>query len=302
MKTNPLVSIIMNCFNGEKYLEEAISSIRNQIYTNWEIIFWDNCSTDKSAKIFKKYSDKRFKYYLATKHTGISEAKNFAIEKSSGELIAFLDVDDMWTSNKLYLQIPLFADASVGAAYSNFWLIKNNEKKKKIFSKRRLAEGYIYDKIINNYNVGLVTTILRKDFYNLLKENFDKKYSIIADFDLILKFAKKYKFCCVQEPLAYYRLHTDNYSIINKNNEISELELWLSENTLVVGKEVSKKIQNRIDIKKFIQSKIKGDLVTCLKLIPKMEKKITLIKMLTIFLVPRFILTKISWFYQMPRN
>ena len=53
--TNPLVSIIINCFNGEKYLKETIQSIYNQTYENWEIIFWDNLSTDNSKKIAKSF-------------------------------------------------------------------------------------------------------------------------------------------------------------------------------------------------------------------------------------------------------
>ena len=53
-KNNPLVSIIMNCFNGEKYLKESLTSIINQSYTNWELIFWDNKSTDQSSQIIKK--------------------------------------------------------------------------------------------------------------------------------------------------------------------------------------------------------------------------------------------------------
>ena len=65
MSTEPLVSIIINCFNGEKYLRNAIDSVIEQTYKNWEIIFWDNQSTDKSAEIFKSYKDKRFKYFCA---------------------------------------------------------------------------------------------------------------------------------------------------------------------------------------------------------------------------------------------
>ena len=65
MKNQPLVSVIMNCYNGEEYLSHAINSVLNQTYKNWEIIFWDNQSTDKSAEIFKAYNDKRLKYYSA---------------------------------------------------------------------------------------------------------------------------------------------------------------------------------------------------------------------------------------------
>ena len=64
---DPLVSVLMNCFNGEKYLREAINSVYTQTYKNWEIIFWDNKSKDKSAEIFKSYKDKRLKYYFRKK-------------------------------------------------------------------------------------------------------------------------------------------------------------------------------------------------------------------------------------------
>jgi len=60
-KNQPLVSIIINCYNGEKFLNECIKSVLSQSYENWEIIFWDNQSKDESAKVFKSYKDKRLK-------------------------------------------------------------------------------------------------------------------------------------------------------------------------------------------------------------------------------------------------
>ena len=63
----PLVSIIMNCHNGEKYLKKSVSSIINQSYRNWELIFWDNKSSDNSAKILKNFKDKRIKYFYSKK-------------------------------------------------------------------------------------------------------------------------------------------------------------------------------------------------------------------------------------------
>ena len=91
MRSKPLVSVIVNCFNGEKYLSEAIDSVISQNYINWELIFWDNLSTDTSAEIFNKYNDSRLKYFLTEKHTNLSEARALAIEKSQGEIITFLD-------------------------------------------------------------------------------------------------------------------------------------------------------------------------------------------------------------------
>ena len=60
---HPLVSIIMNCHNGEKFLEDSLKSIFNQTYQNWELVFWDNISTDKSSMILKKYKDQRIRYF-----------------------------------------------------------------------------------------------------------------------------------------------------------------------------------------------------------------------------------------------
>ena len=95
-KLRPLVSIIMNCYNGEKFLNESLNSIFSQSYENWELIFWDNISTDDSLNIVKKFSDKRIKHYQSDKFEKLYKARNLAIAKASGEYICFLDVDDIW--------------------------------------------------------------------------------------------------------------------------------------------------------------------------------------------------------------
>ena len=121
MKNPPLVSIIMNCFNGERYLESAINSVINQTYKHWELIFWDNKSSDNSAKILKKFKDKRIRYFYSKNKTVLYKARNLAIKKSKGKFLAFLDVDDMWEKNKLSLQIPEFKNKKIGLVYSNFY-------------------------------------------------------------------------------------------------------------------------------------------------------------------------------------
>ena len=126
-----LVSVIMNCYNGESFLHESIKSVLFQTYENWELIFWDNRSNDKSAEIFKSYNDKRFKYYYTSKHTLLSEARNEAIKRASGEFIAFLDTDDFWEKDKLELQMPLFDDLKVGVVYGNVFCINEKLNKKK---------------------------------------------------------------------------------------------------------------------------------------------------------------------------
>ena len=89
MTKTPLVSIIMNCYNGEKYLTESLNSLLKQTYQNWELIFWDNISSDNSKKIFEKYKDERFKYFLSDRHMVLYGARNLAIKKAKGEFLAF---------------------------------------------------------------------------------------------------------------------------------------------------------------------------------------------------------------------
>ena len=96
---SPLVSVIMNCFNGEKYLRQAIDSIYTQSYKNWEIIFWDNASTDSSSLIAKGYDD-RLKYFHTQKTTPLGLARNLALVKANGKYVSFLDCDDEYLPEK----------------------------------------------------------------------------------------------------------------------------------------------------------------------------------------------------------
>ena len=226
----PLVSIIMNCFNGKQYLEEALKSVLDQTYENWELIFWDNKSEDESSDIFKKFKDNRFKYFLSDRHTTLCKARNLAIEKTKGDFLAFIDTDDMWLPNKLEKQIPLFKDNSVGLVYGNYWLFnKKNIIKKKIFSKQKLEKGKITEWLLKNYRVGILTILIRKKFIENSNEVFNLKYDLSSDFDFVIKFSTDYKFDCVQEPVAIYRQHEKQLSKNSLNQLIEEFRDWFLE-------------------------------------------------------------------------
>ena len=230
MKNQPLVSIIMNCYNGQDYLEQALNSIISQTYKNWELIFWDNKSEDKSVEIFKKYKDKRFKFFSAENHTILYEARNLAIQKTSGELIAFLDTDDYWFSDKLEKQIPLFDNKDIGLVYGNCWLYSKNNffKKKVIFSKKKLPKGMITNSLLKEYKVGLSTLIIKKSFLKNIEKVFDVNYNLLADFKFVIEFSTKYKFDCVQEAVGVYRNHQKQISRIFFDDQVKQLDDWFS--------------------------------------------------------------------------
>jgi|TARA_Y100000310_G_scaffold65022_1_gene60558 glycosyltransferase involved in cell wall biosynthesis len=226
----PLISIIINCFNGDRFLQKALDSVISQTYKNWEIIFWDNQSTDKSAEIFNSYKDVRFKYYKALKHSEILyEAKNYALEKANGEFYAFLDVDDWWLPNKLEKQVPLFKDPKVGIVYGNFWNFFEKKNKTKIFRKNILPTGMILKDLLSNYSVGSPTYMIRKKSLDSLKFHFNNNYHIIGEFDLITRLSVKWKADCVQSPVAHARRHEKSESYLKRNLEIEEMKVLYTE-------------------------------------------------------------------------
>ena len=102
-----LVTVIMNCWNGEKFLREAMDSVVAQTYLNWEIVFWDNASMDNSQEIALSYGNK-VRYFRSERKLSLGEARNQAFSKARGEFIAILDVDDVWLPEKLERQLELF--------------------------------------------------------------------------------------------------------------------------------------------------------------------------------------------------
>ena len=229
-KKKELVSIILNCFNGEKYLKSALLSVVNQSYKNWELIFWDNRSTDKSKNILDSFKNKKIKYFYAKKHTPLYEARNLAINKSKGEYISFIDSDDIWEKNKLKNQIKFFKNKEVGVVYGNLWIFNQKLNKKKVLTNSKLLTGNIGDKIISNYNIGIITSVIRKKLLKSKNLKFDKKYNHIGDFDLFVKLSKICKFEAIQLPVATYRIHGGNLSLKNSSREITELKNWIKKN------------------------------------------------------------------------
>ena len=229
MPESPLVSIIMNCYNGEQYLREALDSVLSQTYQDWELIFWDNQSTDHSKDIFKSHDDERLKYFYAPKHTLLYEARNYAIEKASGEFYAFLDVDDWWIPEKSEKQIPLFNDQNVGLVYGNYWLVDTIKGTKTLKSKEIMPVGYIQDELLKKYIVGMLTIIIRKELISKEEYFFNPLFNIIGDFDMVIRVAGTNKISALQEPIAFFRWHNNNTSKLDSKRWAQELSQWCKE-------------------------------------------------------------------------
>ena len=226
---NPLVSIVINCYNGEKYLRKSIESILDQSYKNLELIFWDNHSTDQSKNIIKSYDDSRIKYFFSQNHTTLYQARNLALKECKGDFVNFLDADDYYLKDKIAKQLLYFKDEKVGVIYSNYYRYYEDIKKKKLLTNKMLPSGNLTQYILEESQISFMTAMVRKKSLDSLEFNFDPKYSIIGDYDLLYRLSFNWDFYYINEPLAVYRIHDENFS---KNSIlfIDELKDWYNKN------------------------------------------------------------------------
>lgn len=294
----PLVSVIMNCFNGERYLRNSIDSVISQTYKNWEIIFWDNQSNDKSAKIFKNYKDDRLKYYCAPSHIEILyRARNYALKKANGEFIAFLDVDDWWLPEKLEKQIPLFDDPNVGLVYGNVWLFFEKTNKKKINRKGNLPTGKILNELLNDYVIGSPTYVIRKKSLESLEYCFNDDFHIIGDFDINIRLAAKWKVQCVQSTVAFATRHDKNLSLLHREKEIHELKVWfkmMKNDQLISSQNNFNKVQLMAYYLEAMQSIMANGFAKSFLTVVKYPFCFNKIKLILALLLPKFLLRKIK--------
>lgn len=227
MTYRPLVSVIMNCHNGERYLFEAINSVINQTYMNWEIIFFDNQSVDGSKRIVENLQDNRIKYYRSSEYLCLGEARNQAINKSKGELIAFLDTDDLWLPSKLEKQIPLFDDQKIGIVICDTIFFKNGIDIRRLYKKNKPKFGYVYRELLANYFISLETAIIRKLALDRMDQWFDSRFEVIEEYDFFIRLSKKWDLGFVDEVLAKWRIHDESWTWTRPDLFPSETKIFI---------------------------------------------------------------------------
>jgi glycosyltransferase involved in cell wall biosynthesis len=261
MKSNYLVSVIMTCHNGELYLRNAIDSLLQQTYTEWELIFYDNYSNDRSLEIIKNYKDKRIKYFKSYNLVKLGTIRKLAIEKCKGLFISFLDVDDYWSADKIEKQIDKFkSNENIDIVYSNYNIIENDQIKK---IKKKLFKGKCQKEIILSYINRLpltawLTLMIKRNKINQLDYSFDTNLHICSDFDLIIRLSDFCNFDFVEDYLCFYRVHNNNESKQNKK-EVEELNYILLKyrNNKNLFRVFNKQnFADRIVIKNFLYKKI----------------------------------------------
>lgn len=249
----PLVSVIMNCHNSSKYLSQALDSVCQQTFRDYEIVFWDNQSTDGSGEIALSYGEPLC-YFRGDTFLPLGAARNAAIEKARGKYIAFLDCDDIWLPEKLEKQVVLLESAEgVGLVYSDCYLIDSdgNPGKNTYFDTYKPFRGYVFNELLLDNFIPLLTAIIRKDVLGKVGI-FNPSYEITEEYDLWLRIAQYYHIDFIEQPFAKYRIHAQSVSstkrVLAFNEYLEILEYW-SHNKANVTRELRRKLtQKRVII------------------------------------------------------
>jgi teichuronic acid biosynthesis glycosyltransferase TuaG len=216
-----LVSIIMPSYNSRSFIEEAIKSVIIQSYQNWELIIIDDCSKDGSWEIIRKYTqvDIRIKSVFLEKNGGAAKARNAGLAISKGKYIGFLDSDDIWSVDKLDVQIKFMEERNVPISFTSYEVFSESSKHNYVIEAKT---NLTYKDYLKNTIIGCSTAIINRQIVGdfLFREDL----RIRQDTKLWLTLLKKgYIAYGINTILVRYRLHQNS---ISNNKFNAALKVW----------------------------------------------------------------------------
>lgn len=228
-----LVSVLMPAYNAEMYIGEAIQSILNQTFTDFELIISDDASIDKTWEVIQDYAkkDKRISAYKNKKNLYIAENRNVLVRKANGKYIAWQDADDVSMSNRLKKQYELMEkDPSLGivGGYLQFFDASG------LKSIRRYATDDVsLRKSVFKYSpVAQPTAMIRRECFDRVGL-YNPEYPPAEDIDMSFRIGTLYKFANLPEVTLNYREHDSSATFKKlKKIELSTLKVrWQNNNT-----------------------------------------------------------------------
>lgn len=235
MDNQPLVSVLMTAYNREKYIAEAIESVINQTYFNWELIIVDDCSQDKTVEIAKKYEakDKRIKVYVNEQNLGDYPNRNKAASFAKGEFLKYLDADDLLYPHSIHAMVHAML-CHPTAAYG-FCVNSANDtlrypilfNSRQAFKKHFFQGGFFY--------AGPGGAIIRKNYFFRVGGFSNDRH--VSDTKLWMTLSENYDSIQFWPCLIWWRLHENQESVIEKENcELIKLRYEMFINQLISTK------------------------------------------------------------------
>jgi glycosyltransferase involved in cell wall biosynthesis len=215
---NPKVSLIMTVYNRERYLEEAIASVLAQIYDNYELILWDDGSTDCSGEIAAHYAtkDRRIRLFNA-EHQGRNAALRAAHQKADGYYLGWIDSDDRLPSATLAATVGfLNAETDIGMVYTDHQIIDIQGKLQGYGHRCKIP--YSKDRLLIDFMTFHFRLIRRESFEAC--GGIDPYFEAAIDYDLCLRLSEITQIKHLKVPLYEYRVHSQSMSNQSRSRQV----------------------------------------------------------------------------------
>jgi len=214
---SPKISVLMSVYNGEKFLKEAIDSVVNQTFRDFEFIIIDDASTDSSANIIKSYQDDRIFYFGNEKNLGLTKSLNKALAFAKGEFIARIDYDDICYQDRFEKQMKYIDEhKDCKILFSDITKIDDSGNAIPSYSRIRSSEDIYY--LMHFINPVIHPTVLIKKELLIDAGGFNEEYQYAQDYELWSRLIYNFKFYKINKPLLYYRESSKQIS----KNKLSE--------------------------------------------------------------------------------
>jgi glycosyltransferase involved in cell wall biosynthesis len=219
MLSNPKITVLMPVYNCELYIREAVDSILNQTFTNFEFLIIDDASTDATVAIIKTYNDPRIQLIEKPKNSGYTNSLNYGLSIAKGEYIARMDGDDISLPERFAKQVA-FLDANRDAVLCGalYQIIGTNK-----ICNHPLTHEEIKVKLISGCYIAHPTVMFRKAVFEKNKLEYDPKMEPAEDYDLWSRLVFLGEVANIGEVLLHYRVHSQQTSIVRsiKQNKVS---------------------------------------------------------------------------------
>ena len=221
MESQPLVSVIMPCYNMASYISDSIKSVIAQTYPRWELLIVDDASTDKTVSIIESYaqSETRIRFAVKKQNSGIADTRNQCIQMAQGRFLAFLDADDIWHPEKLEKQLGFMTEKNVGFTYSTYdWIDEDGKTLNKYIN---TIGNLDYETYLRNTIIGCSTVMVDKKITgDVVVPKFRTSEDTATWLDILRKGLLAY---AIDEPLVSYRIRRKSAS---SNKIKASIDLW----------------------------------------------------------------------------
>lgn len=209
MTSVPLVSIVTPMYNAAGYIEQTIQSALNQTYRYFEIILVDDCSSDDTRNIVEAIDDRRVKMICNAENIGAGKSRNAAVRAARGRYIAFLDADDLWTPDKLEVQVAYMEKKNIAFIYTGYDVI--NDKGEVFSDSGKLPKTASYHQILRHNWIRTSSAIYdtERTGGKIYFSDIRKRQDMIMFLDIIKKTGPAH---LLDQVTCSYRVHSDSIS------------------------------------------------------------------------------------------